>query len=118
MWGFDLSAVTFCAGREDEYLSSQKNSNCLYVCEDTGHLYKGPTRVSINVLDAYPVGSLYLTMSDNDPAQMFGGSWTRLDEGFLYSSSSLDSWTFRSDGVAISQNTRSVVPVYAYRRIS
>lgn len=72
--GLDLNTVSFCSGLEIEYADSQKNSNCLYVCEDTGHIYKGSTLLSCNPLDVYPVGSLYLTVSDSNPAQLFGGS--------------------------------------------
>lgn len=35
-------------------------------------------------LAAYPVGSVYLTVSDTSPASLFGGSWEKMTGGFLY----------------------------------
>lgn len=34
-------------------------------------------------LKAYPVGSIYMSVKDTDPAQLFGGSWVRLKDRFL-----------------------------------
>lgn len=32
----------------------------------------------------YPVGSIYLTMADTSPADLFGGTWKKLSGGYLY----------------------------------
>ena len=37
---------------------------------------------------AYPVGSLYLTMSAADPADLFGGTWERIEGVFLLAAGS------------------------------
>ena len=29
---------------------------------------------------AYPIGSVYLTVTDDDPAKLFGGKWERLSD--------------------------------------
>lgn len=34
-------------------------------------------------LDAYPVGSIYLSTSSTSPQTLFGGSWTRIQDTFL-----------------------------------
>lgn len=34
-------------------------------------------------LDAYPVGSIYMSWSSTSPASLFGGTWTRLVDRFL-----------------------------------
>lgn len=40
-----------------------------------------------SILDyIYPVGSIYMSYSHNDPASMFGGTWVRLTGGFLWAS--------------------------------
>ena len=32
----------------------------------------------------YPVGSIYLSMNDANPATLFGGTWTQISDRFLY----------------------------------
>ena len=44
-----------------------------------------PTIAEIS-LAAYPVGSIYLSVNDNDPAQLFGGTWVRIKDTFLLAS--------------------------------
>lgn len=42
------------------------------------------TRNDMNVFDLiYPIGSIYLSVSDVNPATLFGGSWTRITDRFL-----------------------------------
>lgn len=36
-----------------------------------------------NPLDAYPVGSIYMSVNSTSPASLFGGSWTQLKDRFL-----------------------------------
>lgn len=38
----------------------------------------------IKGLNAYPVGSVYLSFSTTSPASLFGGTWVRLTDVFLY----------------------------------
>ena len=35
----------------------------------------------VSALDAYPVGSIYLSVDNTSPASLFGGSWTALNNG-------------------------------------
>ena len=37
--------------------------------------------VNNRMLDIYPVGSIYISLSDTDPGELFGGTWKRLQDG-------------------------------------
>ena len=41
-----------------------------------------------DILRAYPVGSIYLSVSETSPASMFGGTWERIEDRFLLASGS------------------------------
>lgn len=36
-----------------------------------------------NALSAYPIGSIYLSVSDTSPSTLFGGTWERIQDRFL-----------------------------------
>ena len=36
-----------------------------------------------SILDAYPVGSIYMSTASTSPAVLFGGTWTQLEDRFL-----------------------------------
>lgn len=38
---------------------------------------------ALTVDDIYPVGSIYMSVNDTDPARLFGGAWERIKERFL-----------------------------------
>lgn len=40
-----------------------------------------PPPSSIGLLDAYPVGSVYMSVGATNPAELFGGTWDALNEG-------------------------------------
>lgn len=47
--------------------------------------YKATPAQLRSLLDyIYPVGSIYMSYSHNDPATMFGGSWVRIENAFLW----------------------------------
>ena len=48
----------------------------------------------------YPVGSVYMSVSDVDPSVLFGGTWERIEDTFLLSSGSTYSATYDSNGFA------------------
>lgn len=39
------------------------------------------------LLAAYPVGSVYLSVNQTNPNTLFGGTWERMTDGFLFCSS-------------------------------
>lgn len=42
----------------------------------------------VNLLDiVYPVGSVYITFSDISPVDSVGGSWEKIEDKFLYATS-------------------------------
>lgn len=41
-----------------------------------------------NALQAYPVNSIYISYSHTSPAELFGGTWTRIESRFLWGCSS------------------------------
>ena len=44
--------------------------------------------VSVDMLGAYPVGSIYLSASETSPASLFGGTWERIEDRFLLAAGS------------------------------
>lgn len=53
-----------------------------------GTYYRATPAKMQSILDyIYPVGSIYLSYSHVSPASMFGGSWTRISDRFLWASS-------------------------------
>lgn len=37
----------------------------------------------ISLLDAYPVGSIYMSVNSTDPGTLFGGTWEQIQDRFL-----------------------------------
>ena len=44
--------------------------------------------VSVDMLGAYPVGSIYLSASETSPASLFGGTWEKIEDRFLLAAGS------------------------------
>jgi hypothetical protein len=43
-----------------------------------------------DALQSYPVGSIYIAYNHTNPSTLFGGTWTRMTDGFLWASRSTD----------------------------
>ena len=44
-----------------------------------------------SALDSYPVNSIYISYSHTSPAELFGGTWTRIEDRFLWGCKSTES---------------------------
>lgn len=64
--------------------------NCLQVGWDSEFekevYYKGKTLLNF----FYPVGSIYIAYNHTNPGTLFGGTWVRMQDGFLWASRSTD----------------------------
>lgn len=49
---------------------------------------------SSSSIDAYPVGSIYISVNSTSPATLFGGSWTQIQDRFLIAAGS----TYKAGG--------------------
>lgn len=49
---------------------------------------------SSSSIDAYPVGSIYMSVNSTSPATLFGGSWTQIKDRFLIAAGS----TYKAGG--------------------
>lgn len=64
---------------------------------------------SVSVLDAYPVGSIYMSVNETSPEELFGGSWVRIQSRFLLAAG--DGYSAGSEGGEAShQLTASELP--------
>lgn len=50
---------------------------------------KGPKGDPLSVLEAYPVGSIYISTNATSPATLFGGKWDEIHGAFLFANSAL-----------------------------
>lgn len=63
----------------------------------------------ITALDVYPVGAVYISLSLTSPATLFGGTWERITDCFLYASNATDSmWMGTKDGASAHNHTFGV----------
>lgn len=56
----------------------------------TGEMLRGRIR-ALPVL--YPVGAIYLSLTDTDPAMVFGGKWQKIEDRFLLAAGSVAAGT-------------------------
>lgn len=51
-------------------------------------LKHGTNVTGTNALASYPVGSIYLSLNDTNPGQIFGGTWVQISGYYLYAGTS------------------------------
>lgn len=56
---------------------------------DYNDLINTPTGGGLSLLDVYPVGSVYISVSSTNPGTLFGGTWEQLQNRFLLGAGSL-----------------------------
>lgn len=68
----------------------------------------------VNILSAYPVGSIYMSISSTSPATLFGGTWERIKDKFLLSAG--DTYTAgATGGEATHTLTASEMPKHVHK---
>lgn len=50
---------------------------------------RGPKGDPLSVLEAYPIGSIYISTNKTSPATLFGGKWSEIHGAFLFANSKL-----------------------------
>lgn len=50
---------------------------------------RGPKGDPLSVLEAYPIGSIYISTNATSPATLFGGNWDEIHGAFLFANSAL-----------------------------
>ena len=69
--------------------------------------------VSVNMLGAYPVGSIYLSASETSPAILFGGTWEQIKDRFLLAAGS--TWAAGTEGGEASHTlTANEIPSHTH----
>ena len=56
---------------------------CNHTIRQDGESMSMPKLLRIKPLDAYPIGSIYMSLDSISPADIFGGVWERLKDKFL-----------------------------------
>mgnify|MGYP002570583437 CR=1 FL=1 len=118
------SARTVELEKEDRKLVADLNlltdKPVLYVCNVdeksavTGNAYTEAVKAAIAEakLAAWPIGSIYMSVNSTSPANLFGGTWERISDTFLFAASS--SYPAGSTGGEFTHKlTQSELPNYS-----
>lgn len=69
--------------------------------------------VSVDMLGAYPVGSIYMSVVETSPASLFGGTWERIEDRFLLAAGS--TWAAgETGGEAVHTLTVDEMPAHSH----
>ena len=80
------------------------------VSPDSG--YDGLSKVTVNAISSTYIGSIYMSVNSTSPANLFGGTWERISETFLFAASS--SYPAGSTGGEFTHKlTQSELPNYS-----
>lgn len=77
---------------EPRYISLDAFSNKLEEIMDE--------KIAANFDKIYPIGSIYMSVKNVNPATLFGGTWDKLEDRFLLGSGSIYSATYDTNGFA------------------
>lgn len=69
--------------------------------------------VTVDMLGAYPVGSIYMSVFETSPASLFGGTWERIEDRFLLAAGS--TWAAgETGGEAVHTLTVDEMPAHSH----
>lgn len=68
---------------------------------------------------AYPIGSVYMTRTDNDPNVLFGGTWVKNDNAYIYAMSGNVTDGYRGTGTKTVEHklTESQMPKHYHSSV-
>lgn len=54
-------------------------------------------------LDAHPIGSIYISENNTSPAELFGGTWERIKDAFIWATGDTESITYTRNGETVTE---------------
>ena len=85
---FPLDAETVKGGTLHKTFNANDNNNFSTDKAVSDYIESKGYITSLN--DIYPIGTIYITMGTKSPAELFGGTWTPIENRFLYSTYELN----------------------------
>ncbi len=78
----NVEATCITSSNNNFELDSDGNLTVKSITVEEGIL---PTQAMLNFI--YPVGSIYMSVNNTNPTTLFGGTWERIEDRFLYGAS-------------------------------
>ena len=82
----------------DNLLDTKADADNVYTKTETDALLNEKT----NLNEVYPVGSIYLTVNNTSPSELFGGQWEQIKDHFLLASG--DTYINNSNGGSVNHS--------------
>lgn len=80
-----MTIPTYCTAYTTLTYFNNNNTITVYTnCEDTEPDDTYTEIAYSNILDAYPIGSIYMSYDSTSPALIFGGNWTQIKGKYMY----------------------------------
>ncbi len=104
----------------DQYAWDAENDDWINIGSSSISLDDYYTKGEVdNILDqyfkrVYPVGSIYISLNNTSPATLFGGTWQRIQNTFLYGVASGSADNPSTSGNVTSQHGYADIPVIAH----
>lgn len=114
--GSTTQSLTLGRGIPTFFIDTKKSSvgvNCFPAFNDVFQL---GDNAFLTAQGAYPVGSIYLSVTDTDPATLFGGTWERIGGRFLLGAD--DTYAAGSTGGEAHNNMPPYLAVFMFKRVS